>query len=303
MRARLVGILVAATLLTGVAAAVEEAPFRDVPKDHEFADAIAWAKEMGITVGCDHDGHFCPSDFTTRGQMAAFLYRLSGADPAVGPVVDAETVRGLTPSQLQGRGGAQGSPGAPGITGAQGPQGPEGAQGPQGPEGPEGPEGPQGPQGPQGVVPDQSCAANAWATGVTSSTLVCATPEIDLDVQLDGQIVNATTSLFEFRVTNGGTTRLVDVTLELEMFPSPARSVSSGILGARASTGEGATNGACSVRTNLATPGPQTVICPGMTLDPGEYGAFFIQFTWNGDVETFARLDARIEPQVSGFAD
>jgi hypothetical protein len=45
------------------------------------------------------------------------------------PGLDAETLQGMTPQQLQGQ---------------QGPQGPEGAQGPEGPQGPAGPQGPSG---------------------------------------------------------------------------------------------------------------------------------------------------------------
>ena len=41
-----------------------------------FADQIIWLAEEGITKGCTQDGtSFCPNDFVTRGQMAAFLVR------------------------------------------------------------------------------------------------------------------------------------------------------------------------------------------------------------------------------------
>ena len=48
--------------------------FADVPADAYYADAVAWAKEQGITDGKDAQ-HFAPNDDCTRAQIVTFLYR------------------------------------------------------------------------------------------------------------------------------------------------------------------------------------------------------------------------------------
>jgi hypothetical protein len=55
-------------------------PFTDVPSSHTFASDIAWLAKAGITRGCNPplNTRFCPSDYVTRGQMAAFLVRALG---------------------------------------------------------------------------------------------------------------------------------------------------------------------------------------------------------------------------------
>jgi hypothetical protein len=45
--------------------------------DSVFLDNILWLAESGITKGCG-DTSFCPTDYVTRGQMAAFLVRALG---------------------------------------------------------------------------------------------------------------------------------------------------------------------------------------------------------------------------------
>ena len=46
---------------------------------HMFVNNILWLAEEGITKGCVQDGTlFCPDDYVTRGQMAAFLVRFLG---------------------------------------------------------------------------------------------------------------------------------------------------------------------------------------------------------------------------------
>ena len=52
--------------------------FQDVSPESSFAKAIAWVKEQGITVGTS-DTTYSPDQPCTRGQMAAFLWRLSGS--------------------------------------------------------------------------------------------------------------------------------------------------------------------------------------------------------------------------------
>ncbi|MFF1253064.1 S-layer homology domain-containing protein [Pseudarthrobacter sp. NPDC058329] len=55
--------------------------FSDVATTHQFADAIAYAKNEGITTGYP-DGTFRPLGSTERGAMAAFLYRYTGQSDA-----------------------------------------------------------------------------------------------------------------------------------------------------------------------------------------------------------------------------
>ncbi|GIG53666.1 S-layer homology domain-containing protein [Demequina activiva] len=88
-----------ATFLYKVAGAPEyDAPaasaFDDVPTSHVFYPHISWLADEGITQGYGN-GDFGPSDEVTRGQMAAFLYKLAGAPahtpPAVSPFPDVPT--------------------------------------------------------------------------------------------------------------------------------------------------------------------------------------------------------------------
>ncbi len=52
-------------------------PFVDVPADHPLADAVAWLAESEITFGTSLDT-FSPDRFVTRGEMAAFIWRMCG---------------------------------------------------------------------------------------------------------------------------------------------------------------------------------------------------------------------------------
>jgi hypothetical protein len=94
--------------------------FGDVPDESPHADGIAYVDAAGITHGCDDQGNYCPAQPVTRDQMATFLFRASGNDPATAPSVNADTVDGLDSSELQG---------APGTQGPAGPAGPPGAAG------------------------------------------------------------------------------------------------------------------------------------------------------------------------------
>jgi hypothetical protein len=49
-------------------------PLFDDMFDSVFMDSIAWMQNTGITQGC-RPALYCPDDFVTRGQMAAFLVR------------------------------------------------------------------------------------------------------------------------------------------------------------------------------------------------------------------------------------
>lgn len=68
--------------------------FTDVPNSNIFHDDIAWIADRGVTKGCTPT-EYCPKDFVTREQMAAFLHRL-GANQ----VVDAGELEGLTAEEV-----------------------------------------------------------------------------------------------------------------------------------------------------------------------------------------------------------
>lgn len=55
--------------------------FSDIGTNHQFADAIAYAKNAGITTGYP-DGTFRPLGSTERAAMAAFLYRYTNQSDA-----------------------------------------------------------------------------------------------------------------------------------------------------------------------------------------------------------------------------
>src|SRR5690606_12307369 len=60
------------------------AGFSDVGPYHLFAEEIDWLAASGITRGCNppRNDRFCPDDYVTRGQMAAFLTRALELEPA-----------------------------------------------------------------------------------------------------------------------------------------------------------------------------------------------------------------------------
>ena len=76
--------------------------FNDVPSDSPHKDGIAYVDSANITHGCDNQGNYCPDNPVTRGQMATFLYRASGNDPATAPSVNAAKVGGKTAAELGG---------------------------------------------------------------------------------------------------------------------------------------------------------------------------------------------------------
>lgn len=65
--------------------AKETVSFTDVASDAEYAQAVAWAVENGVTLGTS-DTTFSPDTICTRGQIATFLYRAENI-----PAGEAET--------------------------------------------------------------------------------------------------------------------------------------------------------------------------------------------------------------------
>ncbi|MDH3248098.1 MAG: S-layer homology domain-containing protein [Acidimicrobiia bacterium] len=89
--AALAGVLIAAPI-----SVYASHQFTDVPTSNIFHDDIAWLSNGGVTKGCNPSGtEFCPKDFVTREQMAAFMHRL-----ATNRVVDAAEVQGLSAVEL-----------------------------------------------------------------------------------------------------------------------------------------------------------------------------------------------------------
>lgn len=72
--------------------------FTDVPNSHPFHADIDALYDSGVTTtGCG-GGKFCPDQYVTRGQMAAFLNRLGALADSKVPVVNADRVDGLESS-------------------------------------------------------------------------------------------------------------------------------------------------------------------------------------------------------------
>ncbi len=90
----LLGPMLAISIVAFPLVVIASHQFSDVPTTsgfHADIDAIAAA---GVTAGCG-PGKYCPKDFVTREQMAAFLNRLGALGPGKTPVVDADRLDGL----------------------------------------------------------------------------------------------------------------------------------------------------------------------------------------------------------------
>ena len=104
--AALLGALIAAPITV-----IASHQFLDVPTNHQFHEAIDWLAAEGITYGCNPPANteFCPDDFVTRGQMAAFLKRSAEAqnfrvrvETYVFPVGETQELRTFRASCLPG---------------------------------------------------------------------------------------------------------------------------------------------------------------------------------------------------------
>jgi hypothetical protein len=67
--------------------------YTDVPTSSTFHADIDAIAAVGVTTGCAV-GKYCPKDFVTREQMAAFLNRLGALGPGKTPVVNATKLDG-----------------------------------------------------------------------------------------------------------------------------------------------------------------------------------------------------------------
>ena len=71
--------------------------FGDVAGGHTFHDEINAIADAGVTLGCDQTGTvYCPGEFVTRGQMAAFIDRLGALSSGSNPVVNAARLDGYS---------------------------------------------------------------------------------------------------------------------------------------------------------------------------------------------------------------
>lgn len=72
-------IVAAFALLIVPIAAVGAEDFDDVADDNIFKEDIDWLAAVGVTRGCNPpmNTKYCPDDYVTRGQMAAFMHRLA----------------------------------------------------------------------------------------------------------------------------------------------------------------------------------------------------------------------------------
>jgi S-layer homology domain len=109
-------VLVAVTAAVVAPATVwAQSVFSDVPDGSTHAEGIEYVADKGITVGCEDD-LYCPNDPVTRAQMATFLYRSSGNDPATAASVNADLVDGSSAEQLRSVAEASGGPGCTDVT-------------------------------------------------------------------------------------------------------------------------------------------------------------------------------------------
>jgi hypothetical protein len=89
MSKRKIFLIIAAFILTsiitslGTVAVLAAWPFDDVLPGDWFYNDVHWMDSNGITHGCDAT-HYCPDDYVTRAEMAAFLHRMAGVQVAAG---------------------------------------------------------------------------------------------------------------------------------------------------------------------------------------------------------------------------
>ena len=96
------GMLIALTLVAAIAfplGVVASHQFSDVPTSNPYHADIDALVDNGITNGCG-GGEYCPTDYVTRAQMAAFMNRLGALGGGKTPVVNADRVDSRDASDL-----------------------------------------------------------------------------------------------------------------------------------------------------------------------------------------------------------
>ena len=79
--------------------ALAVATFSDVPEGSNYYNDIEALAASGVTTGCG-GGKYCPKDFVTREQMAAFMNRLGALQSGKTPVVNAAELGGRRAQDL-----------------------------------------------------------------------------------------------------------------------------------------------------------------------------------------------------------
>lgn len=92
-----IAVVALAALILAPAAVWASHSFNDVPDDNTFHEDIEAIADARVTIGCNppENTEYCPDDFVTREQMAAFMNRLGALADGKEPVVNARAVQGL----------------------------------------------------------------------------------------------------------------------------------------------------------------------------------------------------------------
>jgi hypothetical protein len=103
MSRRRVFLLALVAFLLIPAAALAGTLFSDVTDGTTHFKGIEFMKSSGVTIGCGDGTTYCPKDPVLREQMATFMYRLSGNDPATPPSVNADKLDGKDSTAFLGK--------------------------------------------------------------------------------------------------------------------------------------------------------------------------------------------------------
>jgi hypothetical protein len=106
----LAAVVLALALIGLPSIALASHAFSDVPTSHPFHADVSALVAKGVTGGCG-GGKYCPNDYVTRGQMAAFLNRLGALSPSKTPVVNADRLDGKDSSEFATDFGTEANPG------------------------------------------------------------------------------------------------------------------------------------------------------------------------------------------------
>lgn len=92
-----IAVVALAALVLAPAAVWASHTFDDVADDNTFHEDIQAIADARVTIGCNppDNTEYCPDDFVTREQMAAFMNRLGALADGKEPVVNARAVQGL----------------------------------------------------------------------------------------------------------------------------------------------------------------------------------------------------------------
>jgi hypothetical protein len=98
---RLIGVIAITAALAFPLGVLASHGFTDVPDSNTFHSDIDAIADAGVTTGCGATT-YCPKEFVTREQMAAFLNRLGALGPGKTPVVNATKLDGQDSTDFLG---------------------------------------------------------------------------------------------------------------------------------------------------------------------------------------------------------